>query len=111
MEENNTSQINAIQNRLVAMERNQAGRFQNRDNDRWKKRGPPSENRPPNTFESNNLVDDSMPYCITCDELHDEMTYPYARRILEGEMGGTREKNKCSWKRASSVFWIIGWDF
>ena len=33
MKENHTTQMNAIQNRMVPMERNQAGRFQNRSND------------------------------------------------------------------------------
>lgn len=39
MEENHTNQMNAIQNRLVAMDKNQAGRFENRGNDKWQKKG------------------------------------------------------------------------
>ena len=92
MEANHTTQMNAIQHRLVAMERNQYGRFQNRGNDIWQKMGPPNEHKPPNPLESTNLVDDSIPYCRPCDEMHDEATCPYVRRILEGGMVGTNEQ-------------------
>ena len=92
MDENHTNQMNAIQNQLVAMDKNQVGRFQNQGNDRWKKRGPPNENRPKNLLDSTNLVDDSMPYCRPCDDLHNELTCPYAKRILDGEMVGTSEQ-------------------
>lgn len=83
--------MNAIQNRLVAMERNQAGWFQNRGNEKWQKRGPPNEHRPPNPLESTNIVDDSIPYCRPCEEMHDEATCPYVRRILGG-LAGTSEQ-------------------
>jgi len=69
MEINHTNQMNAIQNRLVAMEMNQAGRFQNRGNEKWQKRGPPNEHRPLNPRKSTNLVDDPIPYCRPCEEM------------------------------------------
>lgn len=33
-----------------------------------------------------------MPYCRPCDDLHDELTCPYAKRILYGEMVETSEQ-------------------
>ena len=54
--------------------------------------GFPNEHRPPNPLEPTNLVDDLMPYCRPCDDLHDELTCPYTKRILDGEIAGTNEK-------------------
>ena len=33
-----------------------------------------------------------MSYCRPCDDIHDELTCPYARRILEGDMVGTSDQ-------------------
>jgi hypothetical protein len=64
MEANHTSQLNAMQNRLIAMERNQGNRPPPRQNDKWPRRPPHNEQkplqieqRPPNPFESTNLVE------------------------------------------------------
>ena len=91
MEANHTNQMNAIQNRLVAMERNQAQRFQTRPNDRWQNnKGPQQEHRPPNPLESTNMVDQIPPFCRPCNEFHEEATCPYVKRIMEsGMQGGT----------------------
>jgi hypothetical protein len=50
------SQMNAMQNQLIAMERGQASRPQHRPNDKWPKKPPPQDQRPPNPFESTNWV-------------------------------------------------------
>jgi hypothetical protein len=82
MEANHTSQLNAMQNRLIAMERNQGNRPPHRQNDKWPRRPPHNEQkplqieqRPPNPFESTNLVEhQSIPYCRPCGEFHEEST-------------------------------------
>jgi hypothetical protein len=67
MEVNQANQMNAMQNRLIAMERGQSSRPPHRPNDKWPKRPPPQYQRPPNTFESTNLVDhQAIPYCRPC---------------------------------------------
>jgi hypothetical protein len=74
------NQMNDIQNRLIAMERNQGNRPPPRQNDRWPRRPPHNEQkplqieqRPPNPFESTNLVEhQSIPYCRPCGEFHEE---------------------------------------
>jgi hypothetical protein len=76
--------MNAMQNRLIAMERNQANRPPHRQNDKWPRRPPHNdqrppqiEQRPPNPFESTNLVEhQSIPYCRPCGEFHEESTCP-----------------------------------
>jgi hypothetical protein len=57
MEINHANQINALQNRLITMERSQNNRQHHKPNDKWPKRPPPHDQRPPNPFESTNLVD------------------------------------------------------
>jgi hypothetical protein len=42
------SQMNAMQNRLITMERAQSNRPQHRPNDKWPKRPHPQDQRPPN---------------------------------------------------------------
>jgi hypothetical protein len=49
MEATHTTQLGALQNRLIAMERSQNNRVQPRpNNDRWQRKGPPQDQRPPN---------------------------------------------------------------
>jgi hypothetical protein len=63
MEINHTNLINALQNRLITMERSQNNRQQHKPNDKWPRRPPQNGQRPPNPFESTNLVDHhSIPY-------------------------------------------------
>jgi hypothetical protein len=67
MEINHANQMNAMQNRLIAMERAQSSRSHHKPNDKWPKRPPPQDQRPPNPFESTNLVDhQAIPYCRPC---------------------------------------------
>ena len=75
---NHTSQMNAMQNRLITTEKthivqNQRS-FQPRPNQEWKKKYPPQEQRRPNQRESNNMVDEVPPYCRPCEEFHEEST-------------------------------------
>ena len=73
MDINHANQLNAMQNRLIAMERDQSSRPQHRPNDKWPKRLPPQDQRPPNPFESTNLVDHQViPYCRPCRQFHEE---------------------------------------
>ena len=44
------NQMNSIQNRLIAMERGQASRPPHSPNDKWPKKSPPQDQRPPNPF-------------------------------------------------------------
>jgi hypothetical protein len=75
MEINHTNQINALQNRLITMERSQNNRQQHKPNDKWPRRPPQNDQRPPNPFETTNLVDHfPMPYCRPCGEFHEEST-------------------------------------
>jgi hypothetical protein len=69
------SQMNAMKNRLIAMERGQDSRPQHRPNDKWPKKSPPQDERPPNPFESTNWVDhQAIHYCRPCEQFHDEST-------------------------------------
>jgi hypothetical protein len=71
------SQMNAMQNRLIAMERSQANRPSHRPNDKWPRRPPQNDQRPPNPFESTNLVEhQAIPYCKPCGEFDEEATCP-----------------------------------
>jgi hypothetical protein len=88
------SQMNAMQNRLIAMERGQASRPQHRPNDKWPKRTPPQDQRPPNPFESTNLVDhQAIPYCRPCGQFHEESTCQVFLHLCD-EMGPYREENE-----------------
>jgi hypothetical protein len=67
MEINQTNQITALQNRLIAMDRGQGSRPPQRPNDKWPKKSPPQDQRPPNSFESTNWVDhQAIHYCRPC---------------------------------------------
>jgi hypothetical protein len=70
------NQINALQNRLITVERSQGNnRQQHKPNDKWQRRPPQNDQRPPNPFETTNLVDHRpMPYCRPCGEFHEEST-------------------------------------
>jgi hypothetical protein len=64
-----------MHNRLIAMERDQSSRPHHKPNDKWPKRPPPQEERPPNPLESTNLVDHQViPYCIPCRQFQEEST-------------------------------------
>jgi hypothetical protein len=87
------SQMNAMQNRLIAMERAQSTRPQHRPNDKLPKRPPPQDQRPPNPFESTNLVDhQAIPYCRPCGQFHEESTCQVFLHICD-EMGPYRAEN------------------
>jgi hypothetical protein len=75
MEVSHTNQMNALQNRLITMERSNSNRQQHKPNDKWPRRPPQNDQRPPNPFESTNLVEHrSIPYCRPCGEFHEEST-------------------------------------
>ena len=88
-------EISTLQSRLVQMERAQAQNSQprnhnnnNRGNNTWQKKGQSSEQRPPNPLEATNLVDEAPPYCRACDALHEEVTCPTVKRIMNSGMFG-----------------------
>jgi hypothetical protein len=84
MEANHASQLNAMQNRLIQMERSHANRFQPRTNERWQRKGPPQDQRPPNQLEATNLVEhEAPPFCRACNDFHEESTCPRFRQINE----------------------------
>ena len=88
------NQMNAIQNRLIAMERGQASRPQHRPNDKWPKKNPSQDQRPPNPFESTNLVDhQAIPYCRPCGQFHEESTCQLFLHLCD-EMGSYRAENE-----------------
>jgi hypothetical protein len=94
MEINQANQMNAMQNRLIAMERGQASRPQHRPNDKWPKKNPPQDQRPPNPFESTNLVDhQAIPYCRPCGQFHEESTCQVFLHLCD-EMGSYRAENE-----------------
>jgi hypothetical protein len=70
------NEINSLQNRLITVERSQANnRQQHKPNDKWLRRSPQNDQRPPNPLETTNLVDHRpMPYCRPCGEFHEEST-------------------------------------
>jgi hypothetical protein len=69
------NQMNAIQNRLIVMERGQASRPPHRPNEKWPKKFPPQDQIPPNPLESTNWVDhQAIHYCRPCEQFHDEST-------------------------------------
>ena len=78
LEATHSTQLSALQNRLIAMERSQNNRFQPRpNNEKWKKKGPPQDQRPPNQLESNNVVNEEIPpFCRACEDFHEESTCP-----------------------------------
>jgi hypothetical protein len=92
MKVNHAYQLNSMQNRLITMERGQASRPQHRPNDKLPKI-PPQDQRPPNPFESTNLVENqAIPYCRPCGQFHEESTCEVFLHIYD-EMGPYREEN------------------
>jgi hypothetical protein len=87
MEATHATHLSALQNRLIAMERSrsQNNRFQPRpNNERWQKKGPPKDQRPPNQLESNNVVNEEIsPFCRACEDFHEESTCPVFCQINE----------------------------
>lgn len=84
MEANHASQLNAMQNRLISMERSQANRFQPNPNKEWQRRGIPQDQRPPNQLEATNMVQEEVPpFCRACKDFHEESTCPIFCQIIE----------------------------
>jgi hypothetical protein len=83
MEANHATQLSALQNRLIAMERSQNNKFQPRpNNEKWQKKCPPQDQRPPNQLESTNMVNEEVPpFCRTCEDFHEESTCPFFFQI------------------------------
>jgi hypothetical protein len=108
MEINHANQINALQNRLITMERSQNNRQHNRPNDKWPKRPPPHEQRPPNPFESTNLVyHHSIPYCRPCGEFHEEVTcLVFLEGCYDNDYGiqGNEQVNMCGRKYNACMY-------
>ena len=86
---NHTSQINVMQNILMATDKNHVGQnqriFQPRPNQEWQKKYYPQEQIPPNQLESNNMVDEVPPYYRPCEEFHEESTCPKFCYIMKQE--------------------------
>jgi ribonuclease HI len=93
------NQINALQNRLITIERLQGNnRQQHKPNDKWPRRPPQNNQRPPNPFESTNLVEHrSIPYCRPCGEFHEESTCLVYLEECENDYGnqGDEQVNMC----------------
>jgi hypothetical protein len=94
IEINHANQMVTMHNRLMAMETAQDNRHHHKSNDKWPKRPPPQDQRPPNPFESTNLVDHQViPYCRPCGQFHEESTCQIFLQIChEGE--SSRSKNE-----------------
>jgi len=56
------------------MERSNGNRFQPRqNNERWQRKAPPQDERPPNQLEATNLVEQQdPPFCRACNDFHKE---------------------------------------
>jgi hypothetical protein len=67
------TQLSAMKNRLIAMERSHNNRFQPRkNNDWWQRKNSPQDKIPPNQLESNNVVqEEAPPFYRTCEDFHD----------------------------------------
>jgi hypothetical protein len=95
IEINHANQMTAMQNRLIAMERVQSSRPHHKSNDKWPKRPPPQEQRPPNPFEATNLVDHQViPYCRPCGEFHEELTCQVFLEICDEEESSKAENEQ-----------------
>ena len=94
MEINQTNQITALQNSLIAVKRGQASRAPHRPNNKWSKKFPHQDQRPLNPFESTNLVDhQAIHYCRPCEKFHDESTCQVFLH-LSSEMGPYGSENE-----------------
>jgi hypothetical protein len=78
MQASHAAQLNAMQTRLISMERSQVNKFQPRqNNEKCQKKGPPQDQRPPNQLEAMNVVQqETPPFCRACEEFHEESTCP-----------------------------------
>jgi hypothetical protein len=87
IEINHANQMTTMQNRFIAMERDQSSRPHHNPNDKWPNIPPAQEKTPPNSFESTNLVDHQViPYCRPCGQFHEESTCQIFLQICnEGE--------------------------
>lgn len=87
---NHTAQMTAMQNRFVTMEKthvaqlSQLQRFPPKGNqDRWQKKAPPYEKRPPNQLDSTNMVEEVTPFCRPCKYFHEESTCYSAYQVMK----------------------------
>jgi hypothetical protein len=113
MEINHNNQINALQNRLITMERSQNNRQQHKPNDKWPRRPPQNDQRPPNPFESTNLIDHhSIHYCRPCGEFHEESTCLVFLEDCYGDYGtqGNGQINMCGKRYYGSMHDWMGFD-
>jgi hypothetical protein len=88
MEANHAAQMNSMQNRLIAMEREKShmpsNRFPPRQNNEWKQKYPSNNQRIPSQLDSANMVMEEVPpFCRACNEFHDESTCPKFNYINE----------------------------
>ena len=75
-----------MQNRLIAIERSQTHKAYPKHNDKWQKKPHFQEQRPPNTLEFANYVDNqAIPYCKPCGTFHEESTCHFFLQICRGE--------------------------
>ena len=66
------------------MERNNGPRnFQPKHNQMYKKKSPHQELRIPNQLDSANLVEEVIPWCIPCDQFHQEITCYIINQVIE----------------------------
>lgn len=92
MELNHATQMSAMQNRLIAMERSQNNRFLNKPNKHWQRKDPPQDQRPPNPLDSTNMVQEEIPpYCRACREFHAEAFCHVFNQI--NEQGSLEDNN------------------
>jgi ribonuclease HI len=118
MEVNHANQMNAMQNRVIAMERSQANRPPHRPNDKWPRRPPHNDQRPPqhdqrppNPFESTNLVEhQAIPYCRPCGEFHEESTCPVFLEDCYNDYGN-EQINMCGRSYYGGMYdWMNNYD-
>jgi len=99
MEANHSTQLSAMQNKLIAMERAQNNTFQPRpNNERWKRKSPPRDQRLPNQLESTNLVnEEDPPFYRDFENFHEESTYPVFCQV--DEQGFPESSNFVGYRR------------
>ena len=74
---NQASQMNAMQNRLISMERAHASHAPREypPKPQWQRKATLQDHRPPNPLETANIVlEEGSPYCRSCTKFHDEST-------------------------------------
>jgi hypothetical protein len=113
MEVNHANQINALQNRLITMERSQNNRKQHKSNDKCPRRPPQNDQSPPNPFESTNLVEHlSIPYCRPCGEFHEDSTCLVFLEECENDYAnqGNEQVNMCGERYYGGMYDWMGFN-